>query len=136
MEEKKRTILSETGSNIASLYGIKSDSYCPINGETCNPKCVFHSARWFDAEVNGDSNPFLRFDGEGKLILNDVSSEDFDVNEDIWRECQIANIVNGLELLFKVRDNGSDLFSLVRDMASHDWSINTYEQNLTRYVND
>ena len=127
MNKAIHTELSETGSSLARISGIKCDSYCPIIKGVCNPRCVFHEAEWFNSDDE------LRFDENGNLLVPDDIVEDFDINEDICRSCQILDIIDGLHFLLGRDDAGNDLNTLVRDMATGNLSVNTYEQNLTRY---
>lgn len=130
MDKVVHTELSETGSHFAGLYGIKHDSYCPIIKNTCNPKCVFHETEWFSLD---GTDKFLRFDENDNLLVPDDIIEDFDIDEDVWRQCQIIDIVKGLHHLLGRSEANNDLLTLVSDMATGNLNVNVYEQNLTRF---
>lgn len=137
------TEFGEAGSKETYLYGIRSDSFCPMINAACNPRCVFHSAKWMYAD-----DDLLRFDVDGDLVIPDKLVETYtechdgnfdvchiDLDEDVWRECQLLDIIGSLHWLICVRGRSSDrsfaeyLYELVKDMSNRDWSVQTYEQN-------
>lgn len=112
-----------------------SSLYCPIVKDMCKREdCVFYSA-----EV--DCEPAEYDDGDNVILDAKFGSEKYwnEYQELVKHRCLVLEILEGLHwLVGRCDDNGvsgvDGLKSLISDMADRKWSVDTYEQNTTRYV--
>jgi len=108
--------------------------YCPMVKGMCKREdCVFYSA-----EVDGEP---AEYDANGHVILiSKFGSEEYwdEYQKSVMHHCLVLEILEGLHwLVGRWDDNGDNdngLKSLIADMADHKWSVDTYEQNTTRYI--
>ena len=113
----------------------KGHVHCPVVKNVClKESCMFYSA-----EV--DYEP-VKYDDGGHVILDGLDPYTPEYNkeyqESVKHHCLVLEILEGLHwLVGRWDDNGENdngLKSLVADMADHKWSVDTYEQNTTRYI--